>query len=317
MMTVSVSAGGQAVANCPPILIFDCLQQDILSTAEFWLDRSLDIVADVFAVLLVLEIIVTGYSLWMKQGSASDILQHLAFKLVVMAAILAGFTWVASENLGIAPLIIPQEWATDIAPDRTSVTTPTGPAGIVTSIIAIGLKLYAEMVAFVDAETPLSWWEAIANFGIYYAIPALLMLTALLVVGTFIRLATLVLQVLIEGYIVMGAGAVFLGFMAFRGTAPLSEGWLRYMVHVCIKFFFVLVLCAMASRLGQDMVIAWQSSTAWFLDINDVHAGPLVPVLGMAAMCMIMWRLFKLPESIAQKITQNLTINIKGWLSKT
>ena len=71
-----------------------------------------------------------------------------------------------------------------------------------------------------------------ANNAIYAALSAFLLFLCFLVVAAQLTL------VMIESYIVLGAGVLFLGFSAFRGTASFGENLIAYAFHDGIKVFF-------------------------------------------------------------------------------
>ena len=313
---------GRTIPNCRALNVLDCLQQDIMTLADTWLTGSLKVMAVLFSALVVLEIIVTGYSLWMKRDSAAAMVQNLGFKLVVMAAILAGFSWLATSGGGLIPIETMEKWGESMAPPSPRLQRAGD--STVTALVGVGLAMFFEL-GFGGAKcTDGSGFGDIVCHGRYFLEQSagnvlLNLLASLLILGTFIKMAAELLAVLIEGYIVMGAGAVFLGFMAFRGTAPLSEGWVRYMVVVCLKTFFVFVLASFVVAVGQDMLLAVRhASTLMILPaVGSGHVVDFTPTLAVVAVCMIMWGLSSVPEQAAQMISENITFNIKGWLSKT
>ena len=320
---------GQSVAGCRALNLLDCVQYDVMLLANTWMDRAVKIMAGLFAVLLLLEIIATGYSLWMRRSEAADVLQNLGFKLVVMAAILAGFVFIANGDRFFTALTAPEEWSADLAPPPAA-GQRTGSS--VTALIGMGLRYFVELgfgafqcnglpvpdwVRYVIVRLPITGspcglW-AIVNLPS----TVVLIIAGFLALGMFIRLAAELLATLIEGYVVMGAGAVFLGFMAFRGTAPLSEGWLRYLAYICIKLFFVFALCSLVVTVSTDILTAYQTSAVWFFDLQGNHSGPLVPALAVIALSLVVLALLRMSHRGADILTQNLTINIKAWLSKT
>lgn len=323
----------QALVGCPLGQALECLQSDVLTVAEQWINTALRLAAKIFLALVVLELIVTGYALWTKTTPLGETLQHMAIKVCILATLLVGITWLATH--GGALIRAPQTVANELAP--SALKTVGGPLGevavvsasgtTVTDIVGQGIQLFAKI--WYDTTTRpegiLAGALAMINptLGVIASPASLLILVAsFLVLGTFIRVAVELLKVLIEAYIAMGAGAVFLGFAAFRATATLTEGWIRYMVMVSVKLFFVYVVAAFTMTMGNQLIAAYGESTGWLLLVVDPQdpgtaTYSVIPGILLVAVSMLVWGLCSLPERLAQGVTQNVSVNIKGWLSKT
>lgn len=330
-----------AFEGCEASQALECLQVHILNIADRWIGASLSWASKIFASLVLVEIVVTGYSLWTKTGGWGEMLQHMATKLCVMAILLAALT-VASTHGGTL-LRWPPATAAEFAPSAVKIegvdwSSPgadlgnVGAAGTtVTALIGQGLRLFNKIVYQVAAR-PLGMVGSLTGMvlpgsnlvaaALTSPAAALMLIAAVVVLGTFLRLAVELFGALVEAYIAMAAGAVFLGFMAFRGTAPLTEGWVRYMVSVCVKIFFLFSIAAFAMTIGNELVAIYGVADGWLAQMVDPQdpdevVVSLAPAIALLAVCMLIWGLCRLPDRIAQVITQNLSVNIKGWMSKT
>src|SRR4029079_4122367 len=67
-------------------------------------------------------------------------------------------------------------------------------------------------------------------------------LVSLIVLLVFALIAAQLVLVLVESYIVLSAGILFLGFGASRITAPLAERYFLYAFEVGIRLFFLYAL---------------------------------------------------------------------------
>ena len=254
----------QALVGCPLGQALECLQSDVLTVAEQWINTALRLAAKIFLALVVLELIVTGYALWTKTTPLGETLQHMAIKCVYPSDPARG-DYLAGDGRA-------ERLSGPRRPSRTNSPPPRSkrsvghsarwrwcrPSGTtVTDIVGQGIQLFAKI--WYDTTTRpeglLAGALAMINptLGVIASPASLLILVAsFLVLGTFIRVAVELHKVLIEAYIAMGAGAVFLGFAAFRATATLTEGWIRYMVMVSVKLFFVYVVAAFTMTMGNQ-----------------------------------------------------------------
>ena len=79
----------QAIQGCAPTMFFDCAQEVFRLTTEAWLTRALDAAQTLFLSLALLEIVVTGYMVWVgrnKQGG--DLISQFALKIGLLAFVL-------------------------------------------------------------------------------------------------------------------------------------------------------------------------------------------------------------------------------------
>src|SRR5258708_18818630 len=82
--------------------------------------------------------------------------------------------------------------------------------------------------------------------AIYAALSAFLLALCFMVVAAQLTL------VIIESYIVLGAGGLFLGFAAFRGSASFAENLIAYAFDVGLKIFFLYLVVGIGSDLARD-----------------------------------------------------------------
>lgn len=79
-------------------------------------------------------------------------------------------------------------------------------------------------------------------------------LSMLIVIAAFAMIAAQLLITLIEAFIVVGAGLVFLGFGGSRWTLPFMEKYVGYSISIGIKLFMLYLIVAFGSTLSQEWV---------------------------------------------------------------
>ena len=72
---------------------------------------------------------------------------------------------------------------------------------------------------------------------------------------------------------VVAGGLFFIGFMAFRGTASLGEGFLKHVVYVGVKLFFIILIARVAILIGNDMAALLQShDNLWLMAFEQIFS---------------------------------------------
>ena len=274
-------------------------------TTEAWLTRSLDAAQTLFLSLALLEIVVTGYMVWAGRKSRDvDLISQFAFKIGLLAFVLG----LLSTYHRWLPLITQGFGETAVYIGGSSVThlSPT-------HLLNIGLSMLLSVMKSVGLTSDLVTSLAV--------VPALIMLLC------FIALAAHLLMTMIESYVVVTGGLFFVGFMAFRGTAPLGEGYLKYAVYVGVKLFFLILIAGVATSIGDDMVALLQSyDNLWLASFEQLFtrnsggaAGAVSSRMGflwsMTAVSILLAGLgLHMPGRIATQLSHGLTINFKRAL---
>ena len=274
-------------------------------TTEAWLTRSLDAAQTLFLSLALLEIVVTGYMVWAGRKSRDvDLISQFAFKIGLLAFVLG----LLSTYHRWLPLITQGFGETAVYIGGSSVThlSPT-------HLLNIGLSMLLSVMKSVGLTSDLVTSLAV--------VPALIMLLC------FIALAAHLLMTMIESYVVVTGGLFFVGFMAFRGTAPLGEGYLKYAVYVGVKLFFLILIAGVATSIGDDMVALLQSyDNLWLASFEQLFtrnsggaAGAVSSRMGflwsMTAVSILLAGLgLHMPGRIATQLSHGLAINFKRAL---
>jgi len=295
----------QALQNCAPTMFFDCAQEVFRLTTEAWLTRALDVAQTLFLSLAVLEIVVTGYMIWAgrrKQGD--DLISQFAFKIGLLAFVLG----LLSTYHHWLPLIAQGFGETAVYIGGSSVThlSPT-------HLLNIGLSMLLSVMQSVGLMSGFITTLAL--------IPALIMLLC------FVALAAHLLVTMIESYVVVTGGLFFIGFMAFRGTAPLGEGYLKYVVYIGIKLFFIILIAGVAASIGDEMVELLQSyNHLWLASFEELFSNDSDGASGSVSSRMgFLWSMtsvsillaglgLHMPSRIASQLSQGITVNFKRTL---
>ena len=297
-----------SMGDCPPTAMFDCAQEIFRQTTEVWIGRALGTAQTIFVSLALLEIVVTGWVYWTgkKGNGVSDLLGQFALKLGLLAFVLG----LLSTYHHWLPLVTTTfgDSAIYIGGDEVERLSPT-------HLVNIGLSIFLGAMQAIgltaDFLTFLAW------------VPALIILLC------FVALGAHLLVTLVESYIVVTGGIFFVGFMAFRGTAPLGEGYFQYIVYVGVKLFFIILIASVAAAIGDDMVRILEEYNNLWLDIfrrlfeldprgaGEAFTSRLGFLWSITAVSLLLAGLgLFMPGRIAERMSRNMTFNFKTVLQK-
>jgi type IV secretion system protein TrbL len=112
--------------------------------------------------------------------------------------------------------------------------------------------------------------------------------------------------VIIESYIVLGAGVLFLGFAAFRGTASFAENLIAYALHVGVKIFFLYLIVG----IGTELARSWPA----LIESSDFF-GPISPLFQVVGGALIFAVLsIAVPTTVAGRLAVRPSIGIANAL---
>jgi type IV secretion system protein TrbL len=127
-------------------------------------------------------------------------------------------------------------------------------------------------------------------------------IAALIVALAYVVIAAQLVLVLIESYVVLGGGVLFLGFAAFRGTAGFADNLIAYTFGVGIKVFLLYLIVGLGTGVARSWIPLIQSSTFFGPD------SPLLEVVGGAVIFAIL--AIHIPNAIAHRVAGHANFGI-------
>lgn len=272
----------QAAGPIPPSGALDAIANGYRAASRLWLARLTGVAQRTFVVLAAIEFAISGLLWGLRRDSLDDIAARFLLKFVLVSFLLLLIT---AFNLWITPIVAgfaaAGEWAiggVTVSPSR---------------VIDLGLALAQQIAQAFDA------WGVISHImmAIVSGIAILIVLLAYIVVATQLVLT------LVESYIVLGGGILFLGFAGFRATAAYSENFLNYAVSVGIKIFLLYLIVGVGTSVTTSVLRVIQQQPGFATDLN-----PLGQVLGLALVFAIM--AVRIPNVVASRITANHSFGV-------
>ncbi len=251
-----------------------------------WLARLVPVAQRAFALLAGIEVVVSGLVYGLRRDALDDIAARFVLKFALLAVLLSLIT---SFAFWIPPFIDGFAAAGERAIGVAGTVNPS-------DIIDIGMALAAKLLTALDVVGVLAN-PAMALFAA---------LSAVIVLGAYIAVAAQLVMVLVESYVVLGGGVVFLGFAAFRGTAGIADGFLTYAVHVGVKIFLLYLMVSLGSELSRGWVALIQADQLFG------PGSPLGQVLGGAVLFALLAT--RVPEHGARWIAARQSFGLAGAL---
>ena len=278
-----VTAHAQAGTE-PPVL--DGIANQYRDAARLWRPRLVPIAQQLFMLLAGIEFTVSGAIWTLRRDSLDDIAAKFLLKFTLVAFLLAlitGFTY------WIPPIVNGFAAAGERAVGTTGTLSPS-------AIIDIGRETSLTILDALDVATMLKD-PAMAIYGA---------LSALLVGLCYVAIAAQLVLVLVESYVVLGGGVLFLGFAAFRGTAGFAENLIAYMFGVGIKIFLLYLIVGLGGQMARAWIPLIRSSD--FLG----PASPLLQVVGGALIFAVL--AIRVPNSVASRLSGSSSLGIANAL---
>jgi type IV secretion system protein TrbL len=279
------AASGQAASTDG---LLDGLVHDYETYSESWLSRVVPLAQRTFAILAALEFAVSG--LWWALGrdSIDEIGASLLRKFIVLSFLYA--------LIYLFPVWVPFLMRGFQTAGQTAAAVNTvNPS----QLLDVGLTIASNMLL------------SFGSLG-FLANPAgniVASITAFFVVLAYTVIAARICLTLVESYVVLTGGLLFLGFAGFRLTATFAENFVLYAFYVGTKIYLLYLLVGVGTAMSQR----WASLP--FTSSTDVFPPSLTPhfhvMAGAVIFALLAW---KLPGSVAGRITQGASFRLQDAL---
>jgi type IV secretion system protein TrbL len=285
-LAVVVPAMGRAqgVPGAPDGVL-DGLVRSYQDQSASWLQRIEPLAQETFALLATLELAVSGLFWALGRESLDAMAVALLRKFLVLSFLFS--------LLALFPLWIP------------SITSGFDAAGQAASGLgAVNPSLVLDLGSTIAGRMMLS----LSGFGVLVDPVGTLLgtLACACVVVAFALIAAQLCLTLVETYLVLTGGALFLGFAGFRATVPLAEGYLAYAFEVGARIYLLYLLMGVGTGLAQQ----WAA-----IDFGPPVGGGGVPSLvlhfqvmaGALIFCLLTWYI---PRTLAGRLVRGVSFHL-------
>jgi type IV secretion system protein TrbL len=212
--------------------ILNDIVRDYESVSVAWFSALLPIARSVFWTLVLIELVWSAIWWVVDREDGLGVVAALLRKVLAVgffyAFLLNGGSWTRSIVQGFSQAGAAASGVADLSP-----------SGVFDQGLALANKIL----------------NAVEGLGILEGVfPSLVAaLTALVVVVSFAIIAAQLLVALVEGFIVIGAGILFVGFSGSRWTKFFTERYLSYVASVGVKLFVLYLIMGV----GMGIAARW------------------------------------------------------------
>ena len=270
----------------PPVL--DTIVEDFRTAVQAARPALLGIAAGTFGVLAVIEIALSAIIWTLRESGPERIMSALVLKLAWLAF---AFGLIASFGVWFPPIIDGFHQAgTAVAP---GVVSPG-------DVLQLGVELSVSMVN--------NFFDGVGLMDLSFSLMATAILVA--IAAFFIELmyaviAAAIVVVIVESFIALAAGALVLGFAAFRGTANLADRFVAYVFNLGIRLFSLFLLVGIGYNVAQTWLPLVQGGT------SDVAA--MLAVVGGSLTFTLL--VIVIPLKVSSLLTRDLTVGFEKALN--
>lgn len=212
--------------------ILDNVNNAMAATTSTWMGRSLELAKSLFFGLAVLEFVWSAYQVALKKGELNDVVVSTFFKVMSLSF----FYMLLIKAPDWIPTITDSFKQAGAQVSGTTLLTPSG-------IFGRGLTMAGSLIEKGNAIN--SDVNGIFALGDHFLAALVIGISAVFVVMAFAIVALQLFVALVESYLIVGGGAIMLGFLGSRWTSSFGEKYFSYALSNGIKLFTLYLLVGM------------------------------------------------------------------------
>ncbi len=257
--------------------VLDQIQSTFQTASTGWMTSALGLARPLFFGLAAIEFSWAAINYTLRKNDLGELITSMTLKILGIAF----FAMLLTEAPTWIPPIInsfTQAGRTVGGGGPTSISSSIGPSEILNEGIDTAAKVVSTADNINNAQTAagvsvFSPGKSVAALGENLLSAIFIGLTGLMILLGYLAIAMQLLITTIESYIVIGAGALMLGFAGSRWTLPFAEKYFGYAVSVGIKLFTIYVVAGFGGQLANIIIAHWATVAAAAPPNNTV--GPI------------------------------------------
>ena len=229
--------------------MMDTLVSQVQGASGGWMTTALGYATNLFFGLAALEFAWSAIQLTLKKSELSEIMVGTLFKVMSLSF----FAMVLIKAPEWIPAIINSFKAAGAGVGGTSVLSPS-------AVFDQGLQVAASLMQFSNDAAP-STGDMIINtltnsgqgLGKFMLSAIIVGVASVFIVLGYGLIAVQLLITLVESYLIIGGGALMLGFSGSRWTHNLSEKYFGYAISVGVKLFTIYLIIGFGDSFTQAL----------------------------------------------------------------
>jgi type IV secretion system protein TrbL len=257
--------------------VLDQIQGAFQSASTGWMSTALNLARPLFFGLAGLEFAWAAINYTLRKNDLGELITAMTLKILGIAFFAMVLTMAPTW---IPPIInsFTQAGQTVGGGGATSISSSVGPSEILSTGIDTAAKVVSVANSINNGQTAAGVsifhpGDSIAAIGTNLLSAIFIGMSGLMILLGYLAIALQLLITTIESYIVIGAGALMIGFSGSRWTLPFAEKYFGYAVSVGIKLFTIYVVAGFGGELGNIIIQHWASVQAASPPNNTV--GPI------------------------------------------
>ncbi|MEJ7139536.1 P-type conjugative transfer protein TrbL [Amphibiibacter pelophylacis] len=289
---LSLLAGSAFAQVAPNTAILDGISDSYEAAATGWMGPMLAYANRLFALLLTIELAVTGAKYVLEKDDTRTLIAAMVSKILGV-----GFFYAL---LQFAPTWIPA-----LMNSFRDAGATVGGVGVLSpsAVFAQGLNF---VIIIFRSISDMDMWDAIGV--VLAALPA-----AVFIIIAFVVVAGQLLVTLIESYFVISAAVIFLGFGGSRWTQDFVQKYLGYAIAVGVKLMTIYLLIGASSTLFNGWAALLNAATSGLQFIINAW----VVMGGAAFFAFLAWMIPSMASSMlsgAPSLTSGTAAGVIGGM---
>jgi type IV secretion system protein TrbL len=202
--------------------ILDNTQDAYRATSRAWLGPISAIARRLFVTLAALEVSISAVFYVLRRDALDEMAGKFLVKFIVLSAVLMCIT---SAGYWLPPIVNGFASAGQAGSGGGFAVGPSGIVDMGLNIALYKIDTTGLPLTFASLETAL------------YALTS-----RLVILGSFLVVAVMVLLTWVEAYVALAGGVLFLGLGGFRATAQYAENYLGFLVYIGVRLFLLYLL---------------------------------------------------------------------------
>jgi type IV secretion system protein TrbL len=229
--------------------MMDTLVSQVQGASGGWMSRALGYAKTLFFGLAAIEFAWSAIQLTLKKSELSEIMVGTLFKVMSLSF----FAMVLIKAPEWIPAIINSFKAAGAGVGGTSVLSPS-------AVFDQGLQVAASLMQFSNDAAP-STGSMIINtltnsgqgLGKFMLSAIIVGVASVFIILGYGLIAVQLLITLVESYLIIGGGALMLGFSGSRWTHNLSEKYFGYAISIGVKLFTIYLIIGFGDSFTQAL----------------------------------------------------------------
>lgn len=245
-MAITVGSSHAAPMAANDLGIMDSLLATMKTASGGWMSVAMGYANDLFFGLAGLEFTWSAIQLTLKKSDLQDIIVGTLFKVMSLAF----FAMLLNKAPVWLPMIIDSFSQAGVA--VSGGTTPLTPSSVISKGIGFAAQLISTSMK-INGNQNGGFAQMVASggssLGSYFLSAMIIGLAGIAIALAFAAAAAQLFITTLESYVVIGGGALQLGFLGSRWTSSWGEKYFAYAISVGIKLFVIYLIIGFGANM--------------------------------------------------------------------